>query len=99
VPGANPDGAIEDLGVYKNISKRLKPLWTLLTTREVVYEGGRTIRPRYGGPTPLQLADPPLLRMLARKRGPVHTQFGPILATIRERPPKNTRRYSEIVVS
>ena len=44
-----------------------------------------------GGSTPLQLADPPSLRMLARKRGPVHTQFGPILATIRERPPKKSR--------
>jgi hypothetical protein len=42
----------------------------------------------HGGSTPLQLADPPSLEMLARKRGPVHTQFGPILATIRERPPK-----------
>jgi hypothetical protein len=53
----------------------------------------------HGGSTPLQLADPPSLEMLARKRGPVHTQFGPILATIRERPPKNTRRGAEIVVS
>ena len=35
--------------------------------------------------------------MLALKRGPVHTRFGPILATIRERPPKNTRRGTEIV--
>jgi hypothetical protein len=42
----------------------------------------------HGGSTPLQPADPPSLLMLARKRGPVHTQFGPILATIRERPPK-----------
>ena len=53
----------------------------------------------HGGSTPLQSADPPSLRMLARKRGPVHTQFGPFLATIRKRPPKNTRRCAEIVVS
>ena len=44
----------------------------------------------HGGSSPLQPGDPPSLRMLARKPGPVHTQFGPILATIRERPPKTS---------
>ena len=53
----------------------------------------------HGGSAPLQSTDPPSLRMLARNRGPVHTQFGPFLATIQERPPKNTRRSTEIVVS
>jgi hypothetical protein len=54
---------------------------------------------KYGGSAPLQFTDPPSPQMLARNRGPVHTQFGPFLAINRERPPKNTRRSADIVVS
>ena len=53
----------------------------------------------HGGSAPLQTADPPSPRMLARNRGLVKTKCCPFLATIRERSPKNTRRSAEIVVS
>jgi hypothetical protein len=54
----------------------------------------------HGGSTPLQFADPPSPRMLARICGPVHTQFGPFLAMNRERPPKKhapQRQYRGLV--